>query len=366
MKTMAHYRVALIGLGRIASTIDDEVQGYSSVLLPYAHMACYQEIPDVEVVAGADPFDEQREAFHQRWGISRLYSDYRELLDQEKPDIVSVCTSAKPRPDIVVDCARAGVKGIFAEKPIAFRLDEADAMIAACQEHGAKLAINCTRHYDGIWNRARELIDAGEIGPVVQVTAYGRSGISHNGSHLLDLVRYLTGGETIWVTGEMESDTKARGDGDLMGNGYLAFDNGARAFVRMLPTGGAEWQIEVVGERGGFRRRQDRLEVAYWQVQGGRRPETIIRDFPNPQRFESMHLRALRDLVECVDTGREPRCRGEDGRAVLEIALALRESHRQDGRRIRLPLADRSLAIRSSETLQGDLPAAIRRAREHA
>ena len=51
---MARYRVALIGLGRIASTIDDEVQGYPSVLLPYAHMACYREIPAVEVVAGAD------------------------------------------------------------------------------------------------------------------------------------------------------------------------------------------------------------------------------------------------------------------------------------------------------------------------
>ncbi|HEV8634505.1 MAG TPA: Gfo/Idh/MocA family oxidoreductase [Chloroflexota bacterium] len=359
---MARYRVALIGLGRIASTIDDEVQGSASILLPYAHMACYREVPAVEVVAGADPFAEQRDAFRRRWGLERLYADYGEMLDREKPDIVSVCTSAKPRPGIVADCARAGVKAIFAEKPIAFSLAEADAMIAVCKEHGAKLAVNCTRHYDASWNRVRELIDAGEIGPVLQVTAYGRSGISHNGSHLLDLVRYLAGGETSWVFGEMESDQKAAGDEDLMGNGYLAFDNGARAFVRMMPTGGAEWEVEVVGERGGFRRRMDRIEIAYWQVQSGRRPETIVREFPNPQRLQSMHLRAALDLVACLDTGREPRCTGEDGRAVLEIAIALRESHRQGGRRVDLPLADRSLAIRSSETLQGDLPVAMRRA----
>jgi predicted dehydrogenase len=358
---MARYRVALIGLGRIASTIDDEVQGHPSVLLPYAHMACYREVPAVEVVAGADPFAEQREAFRQRWGITALYSDYRAMLDREKPDIVSVCTFAKPRPDIVADCARAGVKAIFAEKPIAFSLAEADAMIAICKEYGAKLAINCTRHYDALWNRARVLIDAGEIGSVLQVTAYGRSGISHNGSHLLDLVRYLAGGETSWVFGEVESDEKAATDDDLMGNGYLAFDNGARAFVRMMPTGGAEWDVEVVGERGGFRRRHDRIEMAYWQVQSGPRHETITREFPNPQHLQSMHLRAVLDLVECLDTGREPRCRGEDGRAVLEIALALRESHRQGGRRVALPLMDRTLAIRSSETLQGDLPVALRR-----
>jgi predicted dehydrogenase len=359
---MARYRVALIGLGRIASTIDDEVQDHPSILLPYAHMACYREVPAVDVVAGADPFAEQRDAFRLRWGIERLYDDYREMLDRERPDIVSVCTSARPRPRIVADCARAGVKAIFAEKPIAFSLAEADAMIAVCKEHGARLAVNCTRHYDAVWNRVRELIDAGEIGPVLQVTAYGRSGISHNGSHMLDLVRYLAGGETSWVFGEMESDEKAAGDDDLMGNGYLAFDNGARAFVRMMPTGGAEWEVEVVGERGGFRRRMDRLEVAYWQVQSGRRPESIAREFPNPQRIQSMHLRAALDLVACLDAGREPGCTGEDGRAVLEIAIALRESHRQGGRRIDLPIADRSLAIRSAETLQGDLPAAIRRA----
>jgi hypothetical protein len=47
---------------------------------------------------------------------------------------------------------------------------------------------------------------------------------------------------------------------------------------------------------------------------------------------------------------------------VLEIAIALRESHRQGGRRVDLPIADRSLAIRSAETLQGDLPVAVRRA----
>jgi predicted dehydrogenase len=360
---MARYRVGIIGLGRVASTIDDEVQGRSSSALPYAHMACYREIPAVEVVGGADPFPAQRDAFGQRWGLDRLYSDYRELLEREKPDIVSVCTSAKPRPAIVADCARAGVKVIFAEKPMAFSLAEADAMIAVCKQYGAKLAVNCTRHYDAGWNRVRDLIDGGEIGPVVQVTAYGRSGISHNGSHLLDLVRYLAGGDVSWVFGEMESDEKAAEDDDLMGNGYLAFGNGARGFARMMPTGGAEWDVEVVGERGGFRRPRDRPEITFWQVQPGRWPETIGRDFPTPQRVQSMHLRAALDLVECLDTGKEPGCTGEDGRAVLEIAIALRESHRQGGRRVDLPLADRGLLIRSSETLQGDLPAAIRRAR---
>ncbi|MGH2458383.1 MAG: Gfo/Idh/MocA family protein [Chloroflexota bacterium] len=360
---MRRYRTALIGLGRIASTIDDEVVGNSSVMLPYAHMACYREVPEIEVIAAADPYPEQREAFRQRWGVDRLYADYRELLEKEKPEIVSVATSAKPRPEIVIDCARAGVRAIYAEKPIALSLAEADRMIAACREHQVKLAIGCTRCWNAYWNRARALIDQGELGRILQVIGSGQAGLSHNGSHLLTLVRYLAGGQVRWVFGEMESDEKAAGDEDLPGNGYLAFDNGARAFIRTWPTGGANWEFEVVGETGRIRSLANGLDFEWWQAPSGPRAEPTRRVFPRPQRIESPGIRAVRDLIDCLETGKDPTCSGEDGRAALEVAIALRESHRRGGVRIDLPLANRELRILSAETLRGDLPVALRRAR---
>ncbi len=69
-----------------------------------------------------------------------------------------------------------------------------------------------------------------------------------------------------------------------------------------------------------------------------------------------------RVALKCLDTGKDPKCTGEDGRAALEAAIAMRESHRRGGRRVALPLADRTLAIRSAETLRGDLPQALQRA----
>lgn len=359
---MARYRAALIGLGRIASTIDDEVQGYSAVMLPYAHMACYREVPEIEVVAAADPYAEQRDAFRQRWGVEHLYADYHELLERERPDIVSVATSAKPRPAIVIDCARAGVRAIYAEKPIAFSLAEADAMIATCRENGAKLAIGCTRRWDAYWNQAKGLITEGAIGRVLQVTAYGQAGLSHNGSHLIDLVRYLAGGNVAWVFGEMESDSKAASDDDLMGNGYLAFDNGVRAFIRTWPSGSANWEFEVIGETGRLRSVGNGREIVFWQIGADQRAEPLQRIFPRPQRIQSPGVRAFRDLVRCLETEKEPTCAGEDGRAALEVAIALRESHRQGGARVNLPLADRQLKMLSAETLRGDVPVALRRA----
>ena len=358
---MDKLRVALIGLGRIASTIDDEQRHNPDAQLPYSHMACYQAVPEVEVVAGADLFAEQRDAFHARWG-TRVYADYREMLEREHPDIVSVTTSAKPRPGIVMDCARTGVRLIYAEKPISFSLAEADTMLATCREHGTVMAMGCTRRWNAYWNTVRDLIDDGAIGQVLQVNGYGRANISHNGSHLIDLVRYLAGGNVSWVFGEMESDEKAASDADMLGNGYLAFDNGVRAYARMNSSGAAEWEFEVIGETGLFRSHGDVREMEWWRMRpGARRGQLERATFPAPDHPASQMLRAVQDLVVCLRTGKAPNCSGEDGLAALEIAIALRESHRRGGCRIDLPLADRSLYIRSAETLQGDLPRALMR-----
>src|SRR5207245_2645553 len=152
-----------------------EVQDSPGLLLPYAHMGAYRKVSDVEVVAAADLYAEQRDAFRERWGVERVYADYRAMLEKERPDIVSVTTSTKPRPGIVMDCARAGVRVIFAEKPISYSLAEADAMIATCREHGAKLAVGCFGRWHPYYSRAREVIDAGAIGRILHVTAYSQS-----------------------------------------------------------------------------------------------------------------------------------------------------------------------------------------------
>jgi len=68
----------------------------------------------------------------------------------------------------------------------------------------------------------------------------------------------------------------------------------------------------------------------------------------------------VKDIIACLETGKTPNCPGEMGRHLLEIAIAVRESHRRGNVRVDLPLADRSLFIHSSETLAGATPAALR------
>ncbi len=374
---MSSYRAAVIGLGRMGSTFDDEMTRGGSLYLPYCHGPAYFYSPQTELAAGADIHDEQRSIFGERWGLppERLYSDYEEMLEEEKPDIVSVCTTARIRAEIVQKVARSGVKAIWAEKPIAFSLAEADEMVRVCREEGVALAVNCARRWNPMYSQARRIIEAGHIGDVLQVTAHAECRLSSNGSHLLDTVRFLAGGDVEWVLGEMESDEAAQTDGDIMGNGYLVFDNGARAFVRSMEGGAARWDFDVIGSEGRIRTPND---AEAWELTGmsdqpfppveDPRPEAarrrrypVMHQFPWPTRMQGMGLTIIEDIVSSVESGHAPKCSGEDALKALETAIAMRESHRRGFARVDLPLEDRSLRIVSSETLNDDVPARIRR-----
>jgi predicted dehydrogenase len=347
---MSTLRAGIIGLGRIASTMDDRHRDHHFIALPFAHMACLREIPEVEVVAAADPSAERRSEFSERWGLTNLYGDAHKMLERERLDLVTIATSADVRHEMVVAAARSGVRGIYAEKPMAITLAEADSMVQIAREHGSALAVGCTRRSDPWWKRVKRLIDEDELGPIRQINVMADSPISLNGSHLIDLIRYLANDEVAWVFGESDSDSNANSDDDHRLNGYLAFRGGIRAFLRTWPSGALDWSCDVVGERGTIRSTGNGANFEWLTMT----PDWVVssRNLPRPQRFRSPGVNAFYDLIECMETGNAPVCSGEDGRAALEIAIALRESHRLGGCRVDLPVSDRSLGIRSADVIR--------------
>ncbi len=367
------YRAALIGLGRIADTIDDEVVG-SGWFVPFSHMGSYMDVPEVQVVGGADLHPQQRAWFGERWGMdpAHLYESYEEMLERERPDIVSVCTSAAPRAKVVLDIARmvragrTGVKCLWVEKPIANSLADADAMVAACREAGIVLLMNAMRASDVYYRRARALIDAGALGKMLQITTHSGGNVSHMGTHIMGAMCLLAGGSerVSWIVGEVESDEKAAGEVDFAANVYLAFENGVRGFCRMLPSGPANWMIDAIGETGRIHVRNvdEGYEWELWRMGHaveGERPTPVRHVFPRPQRIWSAGVGQVKDAIACIETGKTPNCSGEMAVHLLEIAIAIRESHRRGNVRVDLPLTDRDQVLRSSETLHGDLPRII-------
>src|SRR5690242_4852758 len=123
---MTVWRAGIIGCGRIADTIEDEVADAPGwQLLPFSHAGAYQRCPRTELVAAADPNEARRRSLGARRGVERLYADYREMLERETLDVVSVCVPTRLHGDVAIDVAERGVKAIFLEKPIAQSLGEA-------------------------------------------------------------------------------------------------------------------------------------------------------------------------------------------------------------------------------------------------
>ena len=114
--TQKKYRVAIVGLGRMGSTIDDEFPPGSPA---YSIAGACRASQRLEVIAGADIDPAKRAAFQARWGVTALYADYLEMMRQEKPDLVAICTKGVLHAEMAVAVAEAGAPMIFCEKAIA-------------------------------------------------------------------------------------------------------------------------------------------------------------------------------------------------------------------------------------------------------
>jgi predicted dehydrogenase len=191
----------IVGTGRVADT---------SVAPGIAKLA------DAELVAsvGRDPA-KAREFAAQHGG--RAYDTYEELLADDAVDVVYVATPNALHAEQVVAAARAG-KHVFADKPLATSVADAERALAACDDAGVKLGVNFqTRHHEGIAEVVQALRDRAvgdvlivecEVSPGVGPLRGWRSDpqlaglgtINNLGVHAYDLLRYLTGAEVVEVT----------------------------------------------------------------------------------------------------------------------------------------------------------------------
>jgi len=350
---MAGLKAAIIGAGRMAGTIDDEVIHYPACIRPYSHAAGYAQVPEVEVVAFADPDRAKVESLCARYGVPGGYSDYREMVEKEKPDIVSITTPCSLHAEMTVYCAQQPwVKGIYCEKGMACRLADCDAMVRAVESHGIKFNMGSLRRWKPACNKARELMDRGEIGTVNSVVSYLMGALLHTASHYIDLLCYFAGDPQVeWVQGTVlngDFDPSApRSDTDLSGIGTIRFSNG------ILGTGlssSLSGEFEIIGSEGTIRTTNNGLR---WYL---RKTEPIdgyahhrefnIRQFPYYPE-ESPTVRLIRDIVQAIETDGETAQGPRVARMSAEIAFGIVQSHRQGGARVALPLEERDYFMMS-------------------
>ncbi len=318
--------------------------------------------PSTEVVAVADSDAENRALFQDRFGVPG-YGTYDEMLKREQPDIVLAALPVKANADAVVAAARAGVKVVFCEKPLAGSLEDADRMVEECASRGVLLGAGLMASGHPDYRKAYELVATGEIGQVSRINLYDGNG--QGGCHGLNLARKFAGKPGVdWVTGWVEGDPFSDYENDYgEGNtwfgrigGYIRFANGVECFSSYDEV---RWRgIEVIGSGGVLYNSNNTsigLKLLKNSGEGGLVEVTgLFKDYaPEPRhddegwRNPGETMKAIvQNIVDSLDTGSPLEITtGDDLKHALEMAIALRESHRRGRAPVTLPLEDRSLRL---------------------
>jgi UDP-N-acetyl-2-amino-2-deoxyglucuronate dehydrogenase len=349
----AKYRVAVVGTGRVGALWEtDPPSGMS-------HAGAFAVQPKCELVAGANRRRDRLEEFGRRFGVRGLYHDYDQMLRVERPDIVCIATHPGSHAEIVESAVRNGARAIFCEKPMALDLADCDRIIEACTSHGVLLSVNHSRRWYPIFRHARDLIDQGAIGELISMTGYCQGGkpspawqselegpLLHDATHLFDLMRFYAG-DVRWLaaTALRRKHTSYPVEDDS--TALLHFHSGvsAVALVNEL-TAYVRFEIDLQGTQGTLRLGLDTFEISRSKLVSfeAARAETpdfewqVLETTALPEMPSQPFAIAARELVDALEGRASISSTGEDGRASMEIIMAIYESQRRGNVPIHLPL----------------------------
>ena len=339
-------RVGIVGLGGIASQ----------------HFEAIETLDNVEVVAIADLYEENRQKFAGKYRVPRAYESHEELLKDEEVDAVAIVLGHQLHHRLTVDACRAG-KHVLVEKPMAISLEQCDEMIAAADENGVKLMVGHTEHFYGSSLKAKEILDSGELGPVITAVSYMSKQWNYetrrpqyrsrfhgggmwlgNGVHVVDRLMWIMASQAQSVSASI--GTRAH---------YQAGDDSATAFIRCknglagvavtvaYRDGGPIYECQVICANGSLRFSQYGPKGAFVEIGKGEKWEEVAYEEP-PSNFHH----EWKGFTESIEKNIEPPTSGYLGRHIMEILFAAEESA-ICGREVQLRNGNRWEAQRTGE-----------------
>ena len=194
---MNKVRAAIIGLGRIASILEEDSRREK----PCTHAGAIDANPDCLLVGGCDIDAERRSLFAERWGTP-VYADAAEMIRTQKPEILVIATHPDSHYHYCRLAASLSVPVLICEKPLADTLGAARKIAALSKSSGSPIILtNHERRYSADYNKAKEILDSGKLGELLSVRAVLYMGQNkrlldvfwHDGTHLADVIMFLTG-----------------------------------------------------------------------------------------------------------------------------------------------------------------------------
>ena len=323
-------RVAFIGTGRPWRT-----EGSTGFGMAYAHAEGYNKIPGVRLVACADLVQANAEAFALKTGCWKTYTDYRLMLKQEKPDMVSICTWPHLHAPMVIDAVQAGVKAIHCEKPMADTWGASRKMAQACAKRKVRLTFNHQRRFGAPYRALRDLHWKGTLGKLVRMECFPPN-LYDWGTHWLDMLQMFNR-ETpaSWIIGQVDARAPHIVFGqpcDNQGVFHIKYANGVHGVVITGNDRPGSAALRLVGEQG--------IGEIHWSEPvlrvstGGARKAVKVR---NELHGNESIDRGVADAVNALRTGGQSELCAANALRATELIFAGYESSRRRAR-VELPL----------------------------
>lgn len=325
------------------------------------HLGHLVNFKDIALVGFCDLILERAESFVEKAGQGRAFSDYKEMYEETKPDMVFVCVPPSKHGEIEFETIRRGIH-MFVEKPVALNMELAAKIRDAAKATGIITAVGFQCRYDNINDAARDfvennevvVVDASRVGGVPEVL-WWRSKAESGGQlveqtiHQLDILRYMLGEpESVYSLARRGLITQQEWPGydtDDMSATLIKFQSGV---VCHMMTGcysleGAAWDSKMTfgsrSTRMDYRlcldvrifgvEEKDRAAEAKGIVSGDgtqrKSEQEIGREYKNNVDFGTL---CDRTFIDAVITGDASKIRSpyEDAMKTLALGLACNES----------------------------------------
>jgi UDP-N-acetyl-2-amino-2-deoxyglucuronate dehydrogenase len=336
MKEETFMRFVLVGCGRIAKR--------------HSELLGFNQIDGAQLVAVCDSVFEKAHQIGNQFDVP-AYADMDEMMQKEDINVVVVLTPSGLHAKHVINLAKYG-KHIMVEKPMALTLEDADAMIQACDKNGCKLFIIKQNRFNVPVVKLRQALEADRFGKLVMGTVRVRWArhqayydqdpwrgtwemdggvLTNQASHHIDMLE--------WMMGEVESvfakATTALADIETEDTAVvtLKFKNGALGIVEATTAtrpGNLEGSISILGEKGTVVIGGVAVnKIETWTFEEELDEDAMVREnfsVNPPNVYGFGHQAYYEHVVECLSNGSQNLVDGLQGRKSLELINAIYES----------------------------------------
>ncbi len=343
-------RYALIGCGRISPN----------------HIAAAVK-NNLEIVALCDLAHDNIEYILSKLNITKpicKYTDYKEMLEKEKPELVAIATESGKHAHIALDCIEAGCN-IIVEKPIALSLEDADAIIKKAEQKGVRVCVCYQNRFNKSIQKIREAVEGGRFGRLLYGTAHIRwnrgeayykqakwrgtweqdgGALMNQCIHNIDLLCWMMGNEMVEVVGMTDNLMHSFIEAEDLGIALVKFFNGSYGIIEgttNIYPNNLEETLYIFGEKGTVKAGGKSVNIIEeWQfadkLDDSEEVKAIFHE--NPQNIYGFgHNPLYADMIEAINNNREPYVTAKEGRKSLELVLAIYKSA-AEGKGIKLPL----------------------------